>query len=183
MARCKQCKEKVEKPYIAGIFSFCGIEHAKDYAMSNIEKGRKKIVKEVKKVNAKKKRDFYDNDIKTRKAAAKKACHDYIKLRDAGKNCICCDKPMLKQIHAGHWLESGNNPAIRYHEDNIHSQSAYCNTFKGGDSGDYKANLIDKIGLERVTYLLDSKGVSVKYSVDDYKFIERWYKLKIKDLK
>ena len=114
------------------------------------------------------------------KAAAKKACHDYIKARDLGSSCICCHRPLGNNYDSGHFLESGNNPKIRYHEDNIHSQSVYCNRYKGGDSGDYELNLRAKIGNARVDWLKTQKGGTVKRTPSDYKEIELHYKNKIK---
>ena len=124
---------------------------------------------------------FYANDLKTRKQAAKKACHDYIRTRDKGLPCICCNRP-LTSINAGHYLESGNNPQIRYNEDNIHNQSIYCNQYQGGNSDDYRGNLIKKIGLERVERLESMKGGTVKRTAEDYLEIERHYKIKLKTL-
>ncbi len=143
---------------------------------------KKKRIAKQKKANARQKREFYDNDLKTRKAAAKTACHAYIRARDDGKPCICCGRPLGEKFDAGHFLESGNNPKIRYHEDNIHAQSVYCNQFKGGNSGDYKGRLIDKIGAERVDYLLANKGGTMKRTAQDYKEIEVYYKQKLKEL-
>ena len=146
------------------------------------QKGIKAEAKAERKVDLLRKKVFYANDLKTRKAAAKKACHDYIRLRDVGNKCICCAKEMTGQIHAGHYLESGNNPQIRFDEDNIHSQKAQCNTFQGGNSDDYRGNLIKKIGLERVERLDGMRGGTVKRTCEDYKTIEYYYKGKIKEL-
>ncbi len=168
---CKVCKGKF-KPFNT-MQKVCGVSCSLVFA-------REKHAKNMKKIHTTRKREFYDNDMKTRKAAAKKACHDYIKLRDKGLPCICCNRTMSKQIHAGHFLESNNNPINRYHEDNIHSQAAYCNTYKGGNSDDYEGNLRLKIGDKRVDYLLDHKGGTIKRTCDDYRKIEKYYKEKVK---
>jgi hypothetical protein len=123
---------------------------------------------------------LYANDTKTRKREAKAACHKYIRLRDLGNKCICCNRPLGPKYDAGHWLESGNNPLIRYDEDNIHAQSVYCNQYKGGDSDDYEGNLRLKIGNERVDRLKSMKGGTMKRTAQDYKAIEDYYKAKIK---
>ena len=59
----------------------------------------------------------------------------------------------------------------------IHAQSAYCNTFKGGDSGDYEKNLRLKIGDRKVDQLIRFKGSKlrgkqIKRTASDYKAIE-----------
>ena len=176
---CKICKAKFS-PFSStsqACSVSCAVIHAKE-----------KEVKKIKKQHAKEKKLFKESDIKTRKAAAKQACHKYIKLRDEGLPCICCSKPMTGQIHAGHWLESGSNPIIRYNENNIHAQSAYCNTYKGGDSGDYEKNLRLKIGDKKVDQLKRFKGSKlrskqIKRTASDYKSIELKYKQKLKELK
>lgn len=145
-------------------------------------KARSKAEKAQKKVNARKKREFRESDVKTRKAAAKSACHKYIRERDKGLPCICCNEPLGETFHAGHWQESGNNSQIRYDETNIHGQRIYCNTYKGGDSGDYEKNLRDRIGDEAVELLLTKKGGVMKRTAQDYLEIENHYKQKLKEL-
>jgi hypothetical protein len=124
---------------------------------------------------------YYASDIKTRKKAAKDACHLWIKIRDKGLPCICCNKPMGEHGNAGHFHESGSNSRIRYDEDNIHYQIIQCNMHHGGDSDDYRGNLIKKIGITRVERLDSLKGGTMKRTCEDYKEIENYYKLKIKN--
>lgn len=189
--KCKYCKEYYPREEIIQINSgrFCrettGRKCIVNFALNrtNQKLAKAKIKKDEKKQHAKRKRKFYENDTKTRKAAAKAACHAYIKARDAGEACICCGRELKGQVHAGHYLESGNNPRIRYDEDNIHSQLAYCNTYQGGNSDDYRGRLVRKIGLERVERLESMKGGTIKRTPQDYKEIEIYYKQKLKQLK
>lgn len=167
----------------------CGKEYQQYTTLQNkcvaclAENERKKRKVKKKKEFAQRKRDFYANDLKTRKQAAKQACHAYIKARDAGMPCICCNRPLGAKYDSGHFLESGNNPVIRYHEDNIHSQSVYCNQYKGGDSDDYEGNLRKKIGDVKVDWLLANKGGTIKRTGEDYLEIEKHYKNKLKELR
>mgnify|MGYP002640844548 FL=1 len=129
------------------------------------------------------KSDFYEKDVKTRKAAAKKACHAFIRYRDKDQLCICCNKPLGNDYHAGHFHESGNNPLIRYDENNIHGQRLDCNYFKGGGrSGDYEANLRLKIGNDKVDKINSMKGGTIKRTAKDYREIEVYYKNKLREL-
>jgi len=175
--KCKHCKsyfprlEMIVKP--GG--RFCSIDHMIEWALT---KGVKKVEQIKRKENTKAKK----NQLNTRKQAAKTMCHKYIRIRDSGKGCICCGKPLGDNFHAGHYLESGNNPAIRYDEDNIHGQRLDCNFFKGGDSGSYQENLITKIGIDRVNRLKNLKGGLVKRTAEDYRIIESYYKDKLKEL-
>lgn len=178
--KCKFCKDyfKRETMVTAPCGRFCTEEHKIEWAITNQAKGRKKVEQAERKEITKAKK----NNLKTRKDAAKTACHEYIRARDSGNGCICCDKPLGSKFHAGHFLESGNNPQIRYDEDNIHGQRLDCNFFKGGDSGSYQENLIIKIGIDRVNRLKNLSGGTVKRSPDDYRAIEQYYKDKIKDI-
>lgn len=142
----------------------------------------KRKAKKKKQAESKQKRDFYDNDIKTREKAAKKACHLYIRTRDKDERCICCDRPLGKNFDAGHFLESGNYSHLRYDERNIHAQSVYCNQYKGGNSDDYEGRLRIKIGDAAVDEMKASKSKVTKRTVQDYKDIEKYYKQKLKDL-
>lgn len=142
----------------------------------------KKKADKKKKDDADFKKQFYDNDPKTRKAAAKKICHLYIRTRDKNDNCICCGRPLGKNFDAGHFLESGNYSHLRYDERNIHAQSVYCNQYKGGNSDDYEARLRIKIGNAAVDEMKASKSKVTKRTVQDYKDIEAYYKQKLKEL-
>jgi len=177
--KCKHCKEfiPVENGLKINAGFFCDYNHATLFAMSKSKTDKAKAVKQK---NAKQKREFKQSDIKTRKPAAVKACHAYIRARDKHLPCICCGKPLGDDYHAGHWLNSGNNPLTRFDEDNIHGQRLDCNFFKGGDSGDYEKNLRLKIGDERVDLLLSKKGCTEKRTAQDYLAIEKYYKEKLK---
>ncbi len=184
--RCTNCKKyfDADSMIIVTAGKFHNQECLIEYGMKKTGSVIKKAKAHKKKVNAKDKRNFQDNDLKTRKAAAKSACHKYIKLRDKGLTCICCNRPLRggRASHAGHFHESGNNPLIRYDEDNIHGQSAYCNQYQGGDSDDYRGNLIKKIGIDRVERLDALKGGTIKRTCEDYREIENHYKEKSKVL-
>jgi hypothetical protein len=182
--KCCGCKGRflVETMLRKPIGMFCTEKCMLEYAFKPPPDNAEKVRKLAKKEDNLRKKVFYASDLKTRKSAAKKACHSYIKARDIGNLCICCGRNLGKNYDSGHFLESGNNPKIRYDEDNIHSQSVHCNQYKGGDSGDYRVNLIKKIGVDRVERLEDLKGGTVKRTCEDYKDIEEYFKTKLKQL-
>jgi len=181
--KCVQCenrfpREQMEK--VNRISSVCGLDCKVEWATG---KGKKAVKEQTAKIygpNRVKTKAL--SPIKTRKNELKKACHLYVRTRDKGDPCICCGLPLGENYHAGHYLESGNNPKIRYDEDNIHAQRLDCNNFKGGDSGFYRVNLIKKIGLDRVLRLESMKGGTVKRTCEDYKEIEMYFKEKIKTI-
>lgn len=182
--RCKcGCKAKLlPAAKCSDYFEKKGYVNVDHMARHGIAKAEKKKQQEQKAKNVAFKKNFQKTDIKTRKDAAKKWCHEYIRLRDKDKPCVCCGKPLGEDYHAGHFIESGNNPQTRYDEDNIHGQRVDCNYFKGGDSGDYKENLIGRIGMDRVNAVLSKKGGTMKRTAQDYQAIEDYYRDKIKDL-
>lgn len=186
--KCTYCKERFPReqmiPINAG--NFCSDQHILDYALAESRKRKQKDLARAYGNNAgrkkgKTKKD-YDNDLTTRTKAAKLACHTYIRARDRGLPCICCGEPTGEGSQAGHWIPSGQNPQVRYDEDNIHLQRLNCNFFKGGDSGNYKYNLIKKIGIARTEALESKQGGTMKRTCEDYKVIEDHYKRKLKVL-
>ncbi len=186
--KCTYCKERFPREQMIKINAgnYCSDQHILDYALAE---GRKRTNKRIARAygnnsgrkKGKTKNDC-NNDLKTRKNAAKTACHTYIRARDKGLPCICCGEPTGADSQAGHWIPSGQNPQVRYDEDNIHLQRLNCNYFKGGDSGNYKYNLIKKIGITRVEALESKQGGVMKRTCDDYLEIERYYKDKLKRL-
>ncbi len=181
--KCKHCGFFAYDMIKIQAGSFCNLSHAAKWGVKKAAKDRerkaKKLIKADNKKHAERKRTYYDNDVKTRKKAVKLACHAYIRLRDKDRLCICCDKSLGDDYHAGHFLESGNNPLTRYDENNIHAQRLDCNYFKGGDSGKYKENLIKKIGVFEYWCLMMRKGGTDTRTAQDYKEIELYYKAKL----
>jgi hypothetical protein len=182
--RCTYCKKykPQSEMLMAPVGAFCDADCRYQYGMDRVHDLKKKTKDLAKKKQAKEKREFQLKDIKVRKAAAKKACHEYIRERDKNRLCICCGKPLGEVFHAGHFYESGNFSAIRYNEDNIHGQRVYCNKFKGGRHHEYRKGLIERIGLDRVVALDNARHNPVKRSAEDYLKIEKYYKDKLKEL-
>lgn len=181
LLKCGGCKERFPRETMIKTprGNFHNLQCA---ASTGIKRAEVAKAKEIKQKDAKQKRDFYDNDLKTRKKAAKAACHLYIRTRDKNDPCICCGRPLGKNFDAGHFLESGNYSHLRFDERNIHAQSVYCNQHKGGNSDDYEARLRVKIGDAAVDEMKTSKNKITKRTVKDYKDIEMYYKDKFKGL-
>lgn len=186
--KCTYCKERFPRKQMVNIISgnYCGYEHVLEHVKVKEEERRQKQIARAYGSNSGRKKGKTqkecNNDLKTRKGAAKTACHAYIRARDKGLPCICCGRPTDADSQAGHWIPSGQNPQVRFNEDNIHLQNLNCNYFKGGDSGNYKYNLIKKIGVERSEILESLKGGIMKRTAEDYLEIENYYKAKLKKL-
>ena len=159
-----------------------GVQEARK-ARERRERAQKAALNRKKKKRGQEKREYQRQNIRTRKRAAKEACHAYVRERDAGRDCVSCRKPWDGEFDAGHFLESGNNPFLRYDESNTAGQCRKCNRFKGGATADFERNLRQRIGDGEVDRLLSMRGGTLKRTPDDYYEIEQYYKAKLKELK
>ena len=100
----------------------------------------------------------------------------WIRKRDKGKPCISCKNPTPKKVNAGHYIASGKSKFLTFNEDNVHLQCEYCNTYLHGNLLDYRINLIEKIGIERVEYLECNRHKTKKYTREELKEIMEKYK-------
>ena len=66
---------------------------------------------------------------------AQQVFNKFIRLRDAEKNCISCQKTLkVGNIDAGHMWSAGGHSNLRFNEYNVNSQcSRPCNKDKAGD--------------------------------------------------
>lgn len=112
-----------------------------------------------------------------------KVFNEYIRSRDEGKNCICCDKPLTKVFHAGHFWSCGAYPNLRFDEDNCHGQREDCNLHKHGNHAEYALRLPIRIGQKRFEELYLRRNEQSKLSVPEIKEKIIEYKQRIKELK
>lgn len=89
----------------------------------------------------------------------------YIRLRDAGQVCISCRR--TAKLEAGHFFPVKGYDGIRFDEDNIHGECAYCNRFNDAHLIGYAENLKDKIGSTRYYGLVERAEA---YKRNGYKF-------------
>jgi hypothetical protein len=113
--------------------------------------------------------------------ARKQGFQPYVRLRDKGNPCISCGKENYR-MEAGHYLTVGSRPELQFHPDNCHSQCHGCNHSKKSISHNYRANLIEKIGIERVEYL-ENYHTTDKLTIDEIKEIKAHYRAELKRLK
>jgi len=108
---------------------------------------------------------------------AQSAFNAYIRKRD-GNWCISSGRIITGQTQAGHFYTTAARPDLRFNEDNCHSQSVTDNQYKSGNIAEYRKNLIEKIGQERVD-ALEIIGRS-DWSIDEIQEIKEKYKAKLK---
>lgn len=107
----------------------------------------------------------------------------FIRLRDKGKPCVCCNKPLGEKYHAGHFFSTGAFPGLRIDEDNCHGQREDCNLHKHGNAVEYAINLPIRIGQERYQALLERRTIVLKLTVPEIQEKITLYRAKIKQLK
>ena len=153
--RCSHCRKKIttEDAIIGGLRAFCSYSHLQEFMQSS--KGKKarelSVRKELREVREKyKSKGEY---IKEAQAAFNK----YIRVRDQGKPCISCGNMPESYygggVDAGHWRSRGSAPHLRYHVLNCWAQCKRCNRYLSGASSEYRRELINRIGKERVEAL------------------------------
>ena len=176
--KCKNCKDLFTPKWFN--WKYCN----KDFC-HNL--GVKESVSQVRKAKEK------FNRKETKKAKEKLLTHrDYLKLlqtvfntfirtRDKELPCVSCGKNNEKQFHAGHYRSVGSCPELRFNELNVWRQCATCNTYLHGNLIEYRKELINRIGVNKVEWL---EGVqpSAKMLIPQIKEKIKECKEKIKDL-
>lgn len=129
--------------------------------------------------------------IKTRKELTSEAQHAFnrfIRLRDAGKPCICCGAPMNwnstrpgGEIDAGHYLSIGSAPHMRFVEGNVHAQAKHCNRPGGAQSASFRAGIEARIGRPAVE-VLEADQTPRKFTADDLRAIRDDYRARVKSI-
>lgn len=110
------------------------------------------------------------------------AFNAWVRERDALLPCVSCGRHHEGQWHAGHYRTVSAHPAIRFEPLNVWKQCAPCNTHKSGDLLNYRAELIRRIGEEKVLWL-EGPHEPKKYTIDDLKALTALYRAKTKELK
>lgn len=183
MTKCPICKQPATQKF--GLKSFCGYEHAAQWAKTQREKLKAK--KASKESSERRKRDRERlAQLKSRSEWLKEAqavFNRFVRLRDAGLPCVSCSHPDdgSRQRHASHYKSVGGNPELRFNEFNCHASCSICNNYLSGNLVPYRVELIKRIGLEEVENL-ESKHKPLKLTVDEIKEIIKTYKAKVKTL-
>ena len=115
---------------------------------------------QTKSLDAKTIQKYSKKSISQLKALATKYFNLFIRERDTDDNgfgrCISSGQPLRipsSNSHAGHFYSGGKYPELKFNEDNVHLQGKSDNYFNSGNLLEYRKNLINKIGLERVEEL------------------------------
>ena len=181
MTKCKICKEQFKKLRMTQ--KVCGkIECAAAFGKQETERKAAKKEREETKVRKEKLKDRRDYI-----REAKTAMHAYVRARDAGKQCISCDKwlPVESKLgggfDAGHFRSVGSAKHLEFDERNIHGQCKHCNNYLAGNALEYRKGLIQRYGIEFVEGL-ENDNEPRKLTIDDLKEIKSKYREKLKSL-
>lgn len=176
---CKSCGGKFA-PSFNSTQVVCSVKCAQAHAPINQQKARKAIdQRERREIKVRKEK------LKSRADHLKEAqvvVNQYIRLRDADLPCVSCGRFHDGQWHAGHFRSAGGHPELRFEPLNIWRQCAPCNTHKSGDLVNYRAELVRRIGAEKVEWL-EGPHEAKRYTIDDLKAIKAEHRAKIKALK
>lgn len=174
--KCSHCRSRFRRELgiVQGVLAWCSEDHRIEWA---IEAGRKLRQVTTDDRIKRMKRDFYESDIRTRKAAAIREFNAYIRARDAGLPCISCGRPISADDYcAGHYIPAGNNSLLRFDEYNVNGQhNTDCNKHRSGDQVRYRKGLLAKYGAAVVDRLESTTG-TIKRTAQDYKAIELQYR-------
>lgn len=148
--------------------------------------GKQKVIKEKKSIESEKTKKMREN-VKTLsqyEAEAKRSFQKWIRLRDAGKNCISCDKPN-DLMDGGHFKKAEIYSGVIFHEMNAHSQCRKCNRYLNGNELNYRLGLIKRYGEEYANFIEDLANSTriKKYTKQELIDIKKKYDLLIKFIK
>ena len=119
-------------------------------------------------------------------AEADRAFCAWVRARDAGLPCICCGETAKSSSltggdwDAGHYRSRGAASHLRYNPDNANSQLKRCNR-RAFDVASYRANLIARIGPERVE-AIEQDNRTHKWTRDELREIRDTYRKKLREL-
>ena len=160
--------------------SVCGPSCALEFAREHRELAERKKHREEGRLDRKRR-----EEMKTLPQLLKEAQREFnrfIRLRDAGRPCICCGAPLPGPTvgggyDCGHYRSVGASPGLRFDERNAHGQTKQCNRWGAGRAVDYRMGLIQRIGLAAVE-ALEANNTPHKWTRDEVREIRDTYRAK-----
>lgn len=180
MRRCKQCKTELPPAAKCTSFitkkGFCGIDCASRWGATVATAKRVKDQRKETKARREK--------LKTRTdyaREAQEAVNAYVRLRDAAKPCISCQRHHSGQYHAGHYRTVKAAPQHRYNVLQIRKQCSVCNSHLSGNITEYRINLVRLIGADRVQRI-ENDNTTRRYEIAYLKRLRAVFKKRAKHL-
>jgi hypothetical protein len=168
----KACKKKFTPalPNQIVCSGLCGVEYAKAVNVKKWQKEKKERKEKLKS------RTDHLNELQV-------VFNTFIRLRDQGKDCISCGRPLRGKYDCGHFFSVGAYPALRFDEHNTAGQCVHCNRDRHGNIQEYTIRLPERIGAENFASLLDRRKLELKLTLPEILELKAFYKNKIKELK
>jgi len=175
--KCRICRQEFIPKYSTMQATCENIECMIAYSSKQKDKKDKKIKRELKEVKERNK------SVSQWRKELQQVFNQYIRLRDQGKGCISCGKPLQGKYDAGHYFSVGSYPNLRFHEANVHGQCVSCNQHKHGNLLEYGIRIEKRIGKAKLQELQDLRNGRLSMPLDDIKTAIYLYKDKVKELK
>ena len=180
--RCSNCRKKVDTDVaiLSLLKAFCTYECLKEFTKKNKDKIQKKVIKEKRQDDKKRKEKLKTRSQWMREAQA--AFNKYVRWRDRDEPCISCgnftvDDAFGGNWDAGHYRSTGSAPHLRFHLHGCNKQCVRCNRYLSGNVAEYRKGLIRKIGIAKVE-ALEADDRPRQYSIDDLKRIKAIFRKK-----
>lgn len=160
----------------------CAIKVAK---RESAEKKRKE--KEIRARHRKRREELKSRGDWTKEAQA--AFNAWVRERDYGLPCISCDSTpddsglmTGSRIDAGHYRSRGAMPSLRFEPLNCHAQCVKCNRYLSGNTVEYRARLINRIGPDNLEWL-EGEHPPKKFTIAELKQIKKHYSAQARAMK
>lgn len=182
--KCKVCGTVFEKqrPLQFVCSPACGIEYQREQKRKAAVKSEREAKRKERAKTAALRHRLETIPELTKKAQA--AFNRYIRLRDRGKPCISCGKPLGSEPNsydAGHYRSVGSSPHLRFDENNVHGQCKYCNCHLSGNVVAYRQGLIERIGLPE-TERIEADQSERHYGKQDLRELATEYRRKAREI-
>lgn len=163
---CKQCGEEFTSKRMQQRFvRLCSVKCAREFSEAKAKKKR---------VSSKPD----DRPLSWHLEVTQKDFNKWIRLRDKNKPCISCGKTHAKW-DAGHFRPRSTHSYMRFHEDNVHKQCAYCNMHLSGNLTEYLHGLIQRVGEERAMAMFNARNKIKNWTKRELKAIRKEYRARI----
>ncbi len=171
MKSCKICKTKFNQ--FNSLQVACSPKCALKVAEKKREKKEKQELSEFRNEN---------KTIQKRIQEAQAAFNSYIRERDRYKPCVSCGATQSPQWDASHYKSRGAHPENRFNCLNCWKSCNKCNRFLSGNIVEYRKELINRIGLERVEKL-ENDNTPRKFNREYCERVKRIFNKRVRIIK
>lgn len=190
---CKQCKEyhPAEEMTVHPIGKFCSYDCVIEFIRTKQEADTKRKLAKAKQDTKKAEKAVREKLRKDKErvkplskslAEAQAVINRYVRLRDAKKGCVSCDKPATwqGQWHCSHFHPRGRSSKLRFNLWNMHKSCSVCNSHLSGNLRQYEPELIKRIGIDKFNWMEENASVPTKYNAEYLKRLKKIFSKRAK---